>query len=707
MISEMLRADGVSPQVINQIAKALKGHFDFRRAMPGHSYRLVQDAAGNPIEFRYRLSPTESFTLTRDRGDFLVGARRGRARAPLDADRGIITSTLYQSITNLGEDGSLARDFADIFAWDVDFQRAVRPGDAYPDPLRAAVPQRRRPRDLRAPGPHPGGALPGQERRAHRRLLRVGPRARRLLPGRRQLGGGRVPAWRRCATRASRSKLHLGPPPSHPEGHASAPRHRLRGVDRHPDLMAVADGGVVARSWAGGNGNLVKIKHQNGYVSSYAHLSRYADGLRVGDRVEQKQVIGYVGQTGLATGPHVCFRIQRNGKYVDPLGLRMPAGAPIAKEQVPDVPRDARSAPRRARGPAPGRRALASRAQRAEGEPRDARSPSGGYPAPRCNPSGPAASVRACAHGRPLRAMPGQSEDPLAAPALATRLDELGRELGQREAEHGEGLERARACVEALRGEVAAALERFHRAAASAGAPHLRIELSPVRIDDKHLRSVEFELCRGRYRAIITAKSRGDVTLVGPFQRRQDRGALQELSDRCPRRGPRRARELPRELPRRGRHACEPRPQGTRTLVRRIDRSARRLHPRGREAARALARRHRAREDRPLQRLVRAGTLRGRRAGSAALLERGSPRSTAGSRSTKAASRSRSRSGNASITLEPGGQFELSGAPLRTIHETCDEFHGHLALMKRACEGFDIVWLGLGINPLYGVADVP
>jgi glutamate--cysteine ligase len=63
--------------------------------------------------------------------------------------------------------------------------------------------------------------------------------------------------------------------------------------------------------------------------------------------------------------------------------------------------------------------------------------------------------------------------------------------------------------------------------------------------------------------------------------------------------------------------------------------------------------------------------------------------------------------GEASITLEPGGQFELSGAPLRTIHETCDEFHSHLALMERANDGFDIAWLGLGINPLYGVVDVP
>jgi hypothetical protein len=101
--------------------------------------------------------------------------------------------------------------------------------------------------------------------------------------------------------------------------------------------------------------------------------------------------------------------------------------------------------------------------------------------------------------------------------ALSARLSSLGRELGEREASHREGLARARACVEALREDVAKALEEFHRAAA-AGAPHLRIELSPVRVDDKHLRSTEFELVRGRYRAIVTAKSRGDITLVGPFR---------------------------------------------------------------------------------------------------------------------------------------------------------------------------------------------
>jgi hypothetical protein len=100
---------------------------------------------------------------------------------------------------------------------------------------------------------------------------------------------------------------------------------------------------------------------------------------------------------------------------------------------------------------------------------------------------------------------------------LAVRLEKLGRNLGEREASHQAGLGDARACLENLRGRVAAALEAFHKAAAAAGAPQLRIALSEVRADDKHLRAAQFDLNRGRYRAIVTARSRGEVTLVGPF----------------------------------------------------------------------------------------------------------------------------------------------------------------------------------------------
>ncbi len=100
---------------------------------------------------------------------------------------------------------------------------------------------------------------------------------------------------------------------------------------------------------------------------------------------------------------------------------------------------------------------------------------------------------------------------------FADRLEKLGRSLGEREAPHQAGLGEARACLERVRGWVAAALERIHKAAAAAGAPQLRIELSEVRPDEKHLRAAQFDLGRGRYRAIVTARSRGEITLVGPF----------------------------------------------------------------------------------------------------------------------------------------------------------------------------------------------
>jgi hypothetical protein len=106
----------------------------------------------------------------------------------------------------------------------------------------------------------------------------------------------------------------------------------------------------------------------------------------------------------------------------------------------------------------------------------------------------------------------------LAPDPLSDRLAELGRALGEREAAHGEQLAAARARAQELHGRVAAALERFHAEASRAGAPHLRVELSPPRLDDKHVRAFEFELRRGRHAAIVTVKSRGDVTLVGPFR---------------------------------------------------------------------------------------------------------------------------------------------------------------------------------------------
>ena len=113
---------------------------------------------------------------------------------------------------------------------------------------------------------------------------------------------------------------------------------------------------------------------------------------------------------------------------------------------------------------------------------------------------------------------------PTAAEALRGRLEAFGREIGGREAAHREALDAARRQAERLRKLVSEGLDAFHDAVENCGAPHLRVNLGETRVDDKHLRSIEFDLSRGRHRAIVTVKSRGEVTLVGPFQAGKQEG---------------------------------------------------------------------------------------------------------------------------------------------------------------------------------------
>ncbi len=100
-------------------------------------------------------------------------------------------------------------------------------------------------------------------------------------------------------------------------------------------VMSIGDGTVISKGWSGGGGNTVKIRHNSVYTTSYMHLSRYAAGLKTGDRVRQGDVIGYVGSTGLSTGPHLDFRVWKNGTPINPLKMESPSAEPIAPANIP------------------------------------------------------------------------------------------------------------------------------------------------------------------------------------------------------------------------------------------------------------------------------------------------------------------------------------------------------------------------------------
>ncbi len=117
-----------------------------------------------------------------------------------------------------------------------------------------------------------------------------------------------------------------------------------RGVDYAADtgtpIMATSDGVVIHRAPKGGYGNAVEIRHPNGFITRYAHLSRFRSGVNVGTRVRQGDVIGYVGATGLVTGPHLHYEMIRGGRQIDPLSVDLPKGMPIPQESFEEWIRD-------------------------------------------------------------------------------------------------------------------------------------------------------------------------------------------------------------------------------------------------------------------------------------------------------------------------------------------------------------------------------
>ena len=126
-----LRGHGISSQAIHVIAREMKPHFDFRRARPGHRYRMTRNPAGQLLSFDYLTTPTSGYRLLRVGEGFEVERQEVELVPRPALIAGLVASNLYNAIVGLGERGQLARDFADVFAWDIDFQRSVRSGDAF------------------------------------------------------------------------------------------------------------------------------------------------------------------------------------------------------------------------------------------------------------------------------------------------------------------------------------------------------------------------------------------------------------------------------------------------------------------------------------------------------------------------------------------------------------------------------------------------
>ena len=341
-----LARHGVAASTAFAIARELEPHFDLRRSRPGHRYRIERDEHGALVGFRYAVSDLEHYQVTQqDEGWETRAAKRGMIRQQARL-AGVVATTVYDAIGDLGERPELAADFANIFAWDVDFAKGVHSGDEFHLLYERNYVARESGGGLRYVGP--GRILAAR--------YVSGGRSHEAIYYETEPGVGNY--YRTDGTPVQQG--FLAAPVKYTRISSSFTQARfhpiLRKTRPHPGIdyaapvgtpvWAVAEGRVTHAGWQGGYGRLVKIKHADGYESFYAHLSGFANGLRVGQKVGQKQVIGYVGSSGLSTGPHVCFRIAKNEKFVNPASTRIPSGERIAGRQRQDFEtiRDARLA---------------------------------------------------------------------------------------------------------------------------------------------------------------------------------------------------------------------------------------------------------------------------------------------------------------------------------------------------------------------------
>ena len=323
-VSRTLAAHGVTPAMVNQIAAGMLPVFNFRAAHPGDFFALIRDSDGKLLSFEFQRGRRDVYRLERGPDGRLLASQ---SKVPLERRvvqvAGIVERSLFDAVIGLGEGPDLVNEFAEIFIWDVDFSRQTRPGDEF-----RLIYEKYYDRDGFV---YYGNILAAQYSSGERELTAVyyvgedgqgdyytpdGSSLRRTFL--------RAPLrYSRISSRYTNSRLH-------PILHIRRPH---RGIDyaapTGTPIWAVADGEVIFKGWSGGFGRLIKIRHNNGYVSYYGHLSRYAKGLRKGSRVTQRDVIAYVGSSGLASGPHLDYRLQVDGRFIDPMKLRFDQGDPV------------------------------------------------------------------------------------------------------------------------------------------------------------------------------------------------------------------------------------------------------------------------------------------------------------------------------------------------------------------------------------------
>lgn len=327
LLGDILTEYKVPAKLINDLSSVSRQIFDVRKIAPDKKYTLIcnQDSLRTVKALVYEPNPIEYVILKFD-DSLSVDLCKREVSTVEKSISGVIKFNLSETIEALGISHELTNKFVDIFAWQVDFQR-LQKGDKFKliyeekqvegvsvgiNRISAVYFEHFNTPYYAFPFDQGEGVdFFDEEGKSMRKALLKYPIEFTRISSRY--------SGRRFHPVTKVYKAHLGTDFAAPTG---------------TPIRSVGDGTVEEAQYKSNNGNYVKVKHNGTYTTQYLHMSGIAQGVRAGTRVRQGQIIGYVGSTGLATGPHLCYRFWKNGVQVDALQVELPPSEPIKKEFV-------------------------------------------------------------------------------------------------------------------------------------------------------------------------------------------------------------------------------------------------------------------------------------------------------------------------------------------------------------------------------------
>jgi murein DD-endopeptidase MepM/ murein hydrolase activator NlpD len=323
-----LRNLGVSAVDIDILTRQTRGTFDWRRVRAGQEFDLYATDTGEVDSLLLYTSVADYVRVSRTGDGFAASVEQVPYEINYAVTHGTIYNSIYASLQEQGAALELAGSIDDVFGWTIDLASDLRAGDEYV--LLYEL------RTYRTGVTTLGNVLAARIVNAGREYNAI-----RFADGTNQPayynleGQSMQKAMRRAPLRFTHISSSFSGRRFHPVQKVYKPHY---GVDyaapKGTPIYATGDGVVVAAQYGAGNGNFVKIRHNRTYESWYLHMSGFAKGVRRGVKVSEGQLIGYVGSTGYATASHVCYRITRNGSWVNPRTLELPAREPVSAAQL-------------------------------------------------------------------------------------------------------------------------------------------------------------------------------------------------------------------------------------------------------------------------------------------------------------------------------------------------------------------------------------